>query len=60
VPAGNGLYEFTVSYTVSACNVNFDKIKTQGGLTNAVSLVNASAGASMSTPGGSSNKIIKW
>ena len=63
-----GLYEFTVVYTVSACGVEFDKLKLQGGLTNATQIVAATPDDDAAKgivyddwiPGGSLNWIQRW
>jgi hypothetical protein len=67
-PASNGLYEFTVAYTVTTCGIEFDKLKLQGGLTNATSIVevtpvdDATKGIDYEAwvPGGSKNWIQRW
>ena len=62
-PSNNGKYLFTVTYTVNPCGLEFDKLKTQGGLTNAVDYISALGGLANSQnwiPGSSTNKIIKW
>jgi len=62
-PSNNGKYLFTVTYTVNPCGLQFDKLKTQGGLTNGVEFISALGGLVGSQtwiPGSSSNKIIKW
>lgn len=66
--ASGGLYEFTVVYTVSACGVEFDKLKLQGGLTNATAIVTATPDDDAAKgivydywiPGGSKNWIQRW
>lgn len=62
-PAEPGTYLFTVTYVVNPCGLQFDKLKTQGGLTNAVEFISAEGGIADSQnwiPGTSTNKIIKW
>jgi hypothetical protein len=62
-PSSAGKYLFTVTYTVNPCGLQFDKLKTQGGLTNAVEFISAEGGLINSqnwVPGTSTNKIIKW
>jgi hypothetical protein len=62
-PSSAGKYLFTVTYTVNPCGLQFDKLKTQGGLTNAVEFISAEGGIVGSqnwVPGSSTNKIIKW
>jgi hypothetical protein len=62
-PSSAGKYLFTVTYTVNPCGLQFDKLKTQGGLTNAVEFISAEGGLIGSqnwVPGTSTNKIIKW
>jgi hypothetical protein len=62
-PSSAGMYLFTVTYTVNPCGLQFDKLKTQGGLTNAVEFISAEGGLINSqnwVPGTSTNKIIKW
>ena len=66
VPAGGGLYEFTVQYVVNTCGVEFDKLKIQGGLTNATNIVEATPQDNGNVdyqnwiPGGSKNWINRW
>ena len=59
-----GLFEFTVTYVVDACGVDFEKLKLQGGLTNATEIVTSgtSGPGEYSTwiSGGSTNHIQKW
>jgi len=55
-----GMYQFTVTYVVNPCGLEFDKLKTQGGLTNATSVVDATAGYETWVPGGSTNNVFKW
>ncbi len=67
-PVSAGLYEFTVAYTVTTCGMEFDKLKLQGGLTNATSIVgttpddDAAKGIDYENwvPGGSKNWIQRW
>jgi hypothetical protein len=59
IPAETGMYQFTVTYTVNTCNLVFDKLKTQGGLTNGSNLLQAYGGTN-SIPGSSTNQVIKW
>jgi hypothetical protein len=70
--AGGGLYQFTVVYTITTCGVEFDKLKLQGGLTNATSIVSAdpdekdpedaldNVAYDNWIPGGSKNWIQRW
>ena len=67
-PASGGLYQFTVVYTVTTCGKEFDKLKLQGGLTNATAIVAATPqddavnGIDYENwvPGGSINWIQRW
>lgn len=61
-PAENGLYQFQVTYHVGTCTLEFDKLKTQGGLTNGSTFISAVGGPGQDNwfPGTSSNQIIKW
>lgn len=67
-PVSAGLYEFTVAYTVTTCGIEFDKLKLQGGLTNATSIVEATPADDAAkgidyeawVPGGSKNWIQRW
>jgi hypothetical protein len=62
VPAGGDLYEFKVTYHVGTCSLEFDKLKTQGGLTNGSTFISAVGGIGQSnwTPGQNTNQIVKW
>ncbi|MGZ4026652.1 MAG: hypothetical protein ACXVM0_15520 [Flavisolibacter sp.] len=59
-----GYYDFTVRYTVTTCGLSFDKLKVQGGLTDATAIIAAgtSGPGTYSTwiPGGSTNHIQRW
>lgn len=56
-----GMYDFTVDYTVTACNISYDALKLQGGLTAASVLVGATNGYTWEVGNGPNpNSIIKW
>ena len=58
-----GLYEFTVNYTVNTCTIEYDHLKTQGGLTAFTNQVEvATAGYEAWETGNSThpNTVIKW
>ena len=56
-----GMYDFTVNYTVTACNINYDFLKLQGGLTSSSTLVGATSGHTWEVGNGPNpNSIIKW
>lgn len=58
-----GYYDFTVQYTVNACGIDYNHLKTQGGLTAWTSDVsNTTLGAQYWQVGNSThpNTIIKW
>ena len=58
-----GYYYFTVNYTVNTCGIEYDHLKTQGGLTAWTSdISNTTAGAASWQVGNSShpNTIVKW
>ena len=62
---GTNLYEFTVVYEVTTCGLQFDKLKIQGGLTNATSIVSAMDDPHVGVydtwvPGNSTNHIQRW
>jgi len=59
---GGGLFEFTVQYEVSTCGLEFNKLKVQGGLTNATEVLNTTTPIGYDTwvPGGSLNNILRW
>ena len=59
IDAEPGMYEFTVTYTLNTCELVYDKLKIQGGLTNGSTLVSTSGGENH-IPGTSTNQIIKW
>jgi hypothetical protein len=62
-PAGTGMYDFMVSYTVNTCGIEYTHLKTQGGLTAwSTDVSNTSAGAEYWETGNSShpNTVIKW
>jgi hypothetical protein len=56
------LYEFTVVYEVNTCGLEFDKLKIQGGLTNATEITYHDGPGTYDTwvPGGSKNNIQRW
>jgi len=63
VPAENGLYLFTVNYTVNTCGIEYTYLKTQGGLTAwSTDVVSTTPPATVTAVGNSShpNSIIKW
>jgi hypothetical protein len=55
----DGNYLFTVTYTVTTCTLEFNKLKTQGGLTAWTTFVSAYGGENW-FPGTSTNQIIRW
>ena len=56
-----GMYNFQITYVVKACNIEYDYLKLQGGLTAASTLVNATAGYAWEVGNGNNpNSIIKW
>jgi hypothetical protein len=59
IDAEPGMYEFTVTYTLNTCELEYDKLKIQGGLTNGSTLISAVGGVNH-IPGSSTNQIIKW
>jgi hypothetical protein len=59
MPAEAGMYQFTINYTLNTCNLVFDKLKTQGGLTNGTDLISTNGGTNH-VPGSSTNQVIKW
>jgi hypothetical protein len=59
VDAEPGMYEFTLTYTMNTCELVFDKLKIQGGLTNGSTLISTSGGTNQ-IPGSSTNQTIKW
>jgi len=63
VPSSNapGIYDFTITYVVKACNVDYDALKLQGGLTAASTLVEATNGFSWEVGNGPNpNSVLKW
>lgn len=54
-----GMYTFTVQYTVNPCDLKFNMLKTQGGLTNGIVLLESVGGLDRQ-PGSSTNKVITW
>lgn len=59
----NGNYFFTVEYTINTCSIQYNHLKTQGGVTAfTTSVVDASAEATIWNVGKSDhpNSIIKW
>lgn len=65
VPGTNGNYIFTVQYTVNACGIEYDYLKTQGGLTAFTSQVqDLTEGATTRETGNNNtdhpNTIITW
>jgi hypothetical protein len=65
VVVGTNQYQFKVVYEVTTCGLQFDKLKIQGGLTNATTLVSAQDNPQAGVydnwvPGGSTNWIQRW